>query len=36
LKNVVKKMLRFERILDVVERHQKNRLVVQPWRRMSA
>jgi DNA gyrase subunit B len=28
LKNVVKKMLRFERILDVVERHQKNRHVV--------
>ena len=28
LKNVVKKVLRFERILDVVERHQKNRHVV--------
>ncbi|MFI5394884.1 MAG: DNA topoisomerase (ATP-hydrolyzing) subunit B [Candidatus Binatia bacterium] len=28
LKNVVKKAMRFERILDVVERHQKNRHVV--------
>lgn len=28
LKNVVKKMLRFERVLDVVERHHKNRHVI--------
>lgn len=28
LKNAVKKMLRFERILDVVERHHKNRHVI--------